>query len=129
MSNQERHEPDIEQDAVDLGLALVGEASALHSGDMEAVVASEDNLREVVDELVDEPLTERQEEVVETLAASGASLTAGLAGAVSIEQQRPVGDVLRGASRSIVMQHRKDGEPAAGERDRDADQRRGDATE
>lgn len=109
VTNDEQHERDIEQDAVELGLALVGEASALHAGDTEAVVASEENLRDVVDGLIDEPLTERQEEVVETLAASGAALTAGLAGAVAIDQQRPVSAVLSGAARSVVMQHRNDG--------------------
>lgn len=93
-------------DAARLGLAVVGEASALHDGGVDSLVAAEENLRDTVDELIDEPLTDRQEQVVEALAVSSASLTAGLAGAVAVEQDRAVGEVLEGAARSILMQQR-----------------------
>ena len=49
-----------EQDAARLGLVVVGEASALQSGDEAALDASEANIRDAVDELVDVPLTPRQ---------------------------------------------------------------------
>jgi hypothetical protein len=106
MDQHPRHSDDPADDAAQLGLAIVGEAAALHDGDDDAVAASEDNLHDVVDSLIDEPLTERQEQVVDSLAASGAALTAGLAGAVAADQDRPVEDVLAAAARSVLMQQR-----------------------
>ncbi|WP_042723509.1 hypothetical protein, partial [Curtobacterium sp. B18] len=67
-----------EDDAARLGLVVVGEAAALHSGDEAALDASEQNIRDTVDEMIDEPLTDRQEQVVERLASAGGTLTAGL---------------------------------------------------
>ncbi|PYY32897.1 hypothetical protein DEJ16_15170 [Curtobacterium sp. MCJR17_055] len=95
-----------EQDAARLGLVVVGEAAALQSGDEAAMDASEANIRETVDELVDVPLTERQEEVVERLAQAGGTLTAGLSGALAARAGNSVDDVLEGAARSIVWQER-----------------------
>lgn len=74
----EHRTPRPEDDAARLGLVVVGEAAALQSGDEAALDASEQNIRETIDELVDEPLTPRQEEVVERLASAGGTLTAGL---------------------------------------------------
>ncbi|KTR10159.1 hypothetical protein [Curtobacterium luteum] len=98
------HRP--EDDAARLGLVVVGEAAALHSGDDASLDASEQNIRETVDDLVDEPLTDRQEEVVERLAAAGGTLTAGLSGALAATTDRSVDDVLGGAARSVVWQQR-----------------------
>jgi hypothetical protein len=99
-----RHRP--EEDAARLGLVVVGEAAALQSGDEGALDASMENIRETIDDMVDEPLTERQEEVVERLASAGGTLTAGLSGALAGQTGRPVDDVLEGAARSIVWQER-----------------------
>ncbi|WIB64001.1 hypothetical protein [Curtobacterium sp. MCBD17_040] len=96
----------IQDDAARLGLAMVGEATAMTTGDEDAFRASEENLREVVAELVDEPLTPRQEQVVETLGAMGGSLTAGLGSALAQEQDREPTEVLGGAAASIVWQQR-----------------------
>lgn len=95
-----------EEDAARLGLVVVGEAAALHSGDESALDASEENIRETVEDLVDEPLTPRQEEVVQRLASAGGTLTAGLSGALAAQTGRSVDDVLEGAARSIVWQER-----------------------
>jgi len=114
----DEHEgPRPEDDAARLGLVVVGEAAALHSGDEAALDASEQNIRDTVDEMVDEPLTERQEQVVERLASAGGTLTAGLSGALAAQTGRSVDDVLEGAARSVVWQQRlanqRDDEPAA----------------
>ncbi|WIB26102.1 MULTISPECIES: hypothetical protein [unclassified Curtobacterium] len=95
-----------EQDAARLGLVVVGEAAALQSGDEAAMDASEANIRDAVDELVDVPLTPRQEEVVERLAQAGGTLTAGLSGALAARTGSSVDDVLEGAARSILWQER-----------------------
>ncbi|PZE59746.1 hypothetical protein DEJ24_07490 [Curtobacterium sp. MCPF17_001] len=95
-----------EQDAARLGLVVVGEAAALQSGDETALEASEANIRDAVDELVDVPLTPRQEEVVERLAQAGGTLTAGLSGALAAQTGHPVEHVLEGAARSILWQER-----------------------
>lgn len=100
----ESHRP--EEDAARLGLVVVGEAAALHSGDESALDASEENIRETVDGMVDQPLTDRQEEVVQRLASAGGTLTAGLSGALAAQTGRSVDDVLEGAARSIVWQER-----------------------
>jgi len=107
-----RHRP--EEDAARLGLVVVGEAAALQSGDEAALDASVENIRETIEDLIDEPLTPRQEEVVERLASAGGTLTAGLSGALAAQTGRPVDDVLEGAARSIVWQER-----LAADRDRD----------
>ena len=109
-----RHRP--EEDASRLGLVVVGEAAALQSGDEAALDASVENIRETIDDLIDEPLTPRQEEVVERLASAGGTLTAGLSGALAAQTGRPVDDVLEGAARSIIWQER-----LAADRDRDRD--------
>jgi hypothetical protein len=98
--------PRPEDDAARLGLVVVGEAAALQSGDEAALDASEQNIRDTIDELVDEPLTPRQEEVVERLASAGGTLTAGLSGALAAQSGRSVDDVLSGAARSVVWQQR-----------------------
>ncbi|MGU3411702.1 hypothetical protein ACLBWP_16500 [Microbacterium sp. M1A1_1b] len=95
-----------EEDAARLGLVVVGEAAALQSGDEAALDASEENIRETVDGMVDQPLTPRQEEVVQRLASAGGTLTAGLSGALAAQTGRSVDDVLEGAARSIVWQER-----------------------
>lgn len=95
-----------EDDAARLGLVVVGEAAALHSGDEAALDASEDNIRETVDDLVDEPLTQRQEEVVQRLASAGGTIAAGLSGALAAQTERSVDDVLAGAARAVVWQQR-----------------------
>ena len=102
----EHRTPRPEDDAARLGLVVVGEAAALQSGDEAALDASEQNIRDTIDELVDEPLTPRQEEVVERLAAAGGTLTAGLSGALAAQSGRSVDDVLEGAARSVVWQQR-----------------------
>lgn len=99
-----RHRP--EEDAARLGLVVVGEAAALQSGDEAALDASMENIRETIEDMIDEPLTERQEEVVERLASAGGTLTAGLSGALAAQTGRPVDDVLEGAARSIIWQER-----------------------
>jgi hypothetical protein len=115
MSEHETPASDPVADASALGLAVVGGATAVHTGDTDAVVAAEDNLRDAVDELVDEPLTDRQQEVVEALASASSGLTAGLAGEVAVDQDRPVSSVLQGAARSILMQQRLDDQKRSGE--------------
>ena len=102
----EHRTPRPEDDAARLGLVVVGEAAALQSGDEAALDASEQNIRDTIDELVDEPLTQRQEEVVERLAAAGGTLTAGLSSALAAQSGRSVDDVLEGAARSVVWQQR-----------------------
>ncbi|WP_412147459.1 hypothetical protein [Curtobacterium flaccumfaciens] len=102
----EHRTPRPEDDDARLGLVVVGEAAALQSGDEAALDASEQNIRDTIDELVDEPLTPRQEEVVERLAAAGGTLTAGLSGALAAQSGRSVDDVLEGAARSVVWQQR-----------------------
>ncbi|MFJ3322216.1 MULTISPECIES: hypothetical protein [unclassified Curtobacterium] len=111
-----------EDDAARLGLVVVGEAAALHSGDEAALDASEQNIRDTIDEMIDEPLTERQEQVVERLASAGGTLTAGLSGALAAQTGRSVDDVLEGAARSVVWQQRladqrRDGHDGFGERE------------
>jgi hypothetical protein len=115
MTDEHDSSPRPEDDAARLGLVVVGEAAALHSGDDAALDASEQNIREVIDEMIDEPLTERQEQVVERLAAAGGTLTAGLSGALAAQSGRSVDDVLSGAARSVVwQQHLADQRDAVG---------------
>ena len=106
MTDEHRSSPRPEDDAARLGLVVVGEAAALHSGDEAALDASEQNIRDTIDELIDEPLTPRQEEVVERLASAGGTLTAGLSGALAAQAGRSVDDILEGAARSVVWQQR-----------------------
>lgn len=102
----ENERPRPEDDAARLGLVVVGEAAALHSGDDDSLDASEENIRETIDSMVDEPLTDRQEQVVERLAAAGGTLTAGLSGALAAKTGNSVDSVLEGAARSVVWQQR-----------------------
>jgi hypothetical protein len=115
MSDQERDQPGepdeqhlqrVQDEAARLGLAVVGEATAMASGDPAMVEASEENLRDAVGEFVDQPLTERQSEVFETLGAMSGSITAGLGSALAHEQGREPQDVLSGAAASIVWSQR-----------------------
>ncbi|WP_123680018.1 hypothetical protein [Curtobacterium sp. PhB115] len=117
----EHRTPRPEDDAARLGLVVVGEAAALHSGDEAALDASEQNIRDTIDEMIDEPLTPRQEQVVERLAAAGGTLTAGLSGALAAQAGRTVDDILEGAARSVVWQQRLADEraDAAGRPDHD----------
>lgn len=123
----EHRTPRPEDDAARLGLVVVGEAAALHSGDEAALDASEQNIRDTIDEMIDEPLTPRQEQVVERLASAGGTLTAGLSGALAAQTGRSVDDVLEGAARSVVWQQRlaDQRDAAAAEDPRDVDQRSG----
>lgn len=123
----EHRTPRPEDDAARLGLVVVGEAAALHSGDEAALDASEQNIRDTIDEMIDEPLTPRQEQVVERLASAGGTLTAGLSGALAAQTGRSVDDVLEGAARSVVWQQRlaDQRDAAAAEDPRDTDQRSG----
>ncbi|QZQ55063.1 hypothetical protein KZI27_17705 [Curtobacterium sp. TC1] len=123
----EHRTPRPEDDAARLGLVVVGEAAALHSGDEAALDASEQNIRDTIDEMVDEPLTARQEQVVERLASAGGTLTAGLSGALAAQTGRSVDDVLEGAARSVVWQQRlaDQRDAAATEDPRDTGQRSG----
>ncbi len=105
MTDANEH-PRPEDDAARLGLVVVGEAAALHAGDDGALDASEENIRETIDSMVDEPLTDRQEQVVERLASAGGTLTAGLSGALAAKTGSSVDDVLEGAARSVVWQQR-----------------------
>lgn len=94
----------IQDEAARLGLAIVGQATAMTTGDPEAVVASEENLHELVDDMVDQPLTEQQEEIVAVLGAMSGSLGAGLAGALADEQDREPAEILSDAASSILRQ-------------------------
>ncbi|MBF4587662.1 hypothetical protein [Curtobacterium sp. VKM Ac-2887] len=114
----EHRTPRPEDDAARLGLVVVGEAAALHSGDEAALDASEQNIRDTIDEMIDEPLTPRQEQVIERLASAGGTLTAGLSGALAAQTGRSVDDILEGAARSVVWQQRlADQRDAAGAAD------------
>ncbi|MDM7889660.1 hypothetical protein QUG98_14485 [Curtobacterium sp. RHCJP20] len=132
----ENERPRPEDDAARLGLVVVGEAAALHAGDDASLDASEENIRETVDSMVDEPLTPRQEEVVERLASAGGTLTAGLSGALAAKTGGNVEDVLEGAARSVVWQQRLaaerdalQGQPQESPDDGRCDDTRGDVRE
>ncbi|PZF55438.1 hypothetical protein DEJ23_12210 [Curtobacterium sp. MCSS17_008] len=112
----ERSRP--EDDAARLGLVVVGEAAALHAGDDASLDASEENIRETVDSMVDEPLTARQEEVVERLVSASGTLTAGLSGALATKTGGSVDDVLEGAARSVLWQQRLAAERDAAQQER-----------
>ena len=123
MTDEHDSSPRPEDDAARLGLVVVGEAAALHSGDEAALDASEQNIRDTIDEMIDEPLTERQEEVVERLVSAGGTLTAGLSGALAAQAGRSVDDILEGAARSVVWQQRLSQERDDAERDDHVGQR------
>jgi len=123
MTDEHDSSPRPEDDAARLGLVVVGEAAALHSGDEAALDASEQNIRDTIDEMIDEPLTERQEEVVERLVSAGGTLTAGLSGALAAQAGRSVDDILEGAARSVVWQQRLSQERDDAERDDHGGQR------
>jgi hypothetical protein len=91
-----------ERDAAELALAIVSQAAAITQGDDEALDASDDNLREVVAEQADDPLTEKQEAVVSTLGAAGGSLAAGLSAALAEARGIDADAVLAATARSIL---------------------------
>ncbi|MET4052617.1 hypothetical protein ABID81_001987 [Frigoribacterium sp. PvP054] len=93
-----------EEEAAALALAVVSQAAAITQGDPEAVEASDENLREVVGELTDEPFTARQEDVVATLGTAGGSLAAGLTAALAHEKGVDPGVILGSTSQAIVAQ-------------------------
>lgn len=103
-----------EQDSTQLGLAVIAEAASTLSGDPALVDAAEENLRDTLDELIDEPLTRRQEQVVESLAAAGGSITAGLSGALAASQDRPVEDILGRTARLLLAKQQIASEDGAG---------------
>ena len=91
-----------EQEAAELALAIVSQATAITQGDDEALDASDANLREVVADQADDPLTERQEAVVATLGTAGGALAAGLSNALAEARGVDPADVLNATARSIV---------------------------
>jgi hypothetical protein len=93
-----------EEEAAALALAVVSQAAAITQGDPAAVEASDENLREVVAELTDQPLTPRQEDVVATLGVAGGSLAAGLTAALAHEKGVDPGVILGSTSQAIVAQ-------------------------
>jgi len=93
-----------EEEAAALALAIVSQASAITQGDEEALDASEDNLRDVVSGLSDEPLTPRQEDVVATLGAAGGSLAAGLSEALAHTKGVDTSTVLGSAAEAVLAQ-------------------------
>ena len=108
-----------EDEAAALALAIVSQAAAITQGDPEAVEASDENLREVVAELTDEPLTPRQEDVMATLGTAGGSLAAGLTAALAHEKGVDPGVILGSTSQAIVAQTQSPF--AGGQDDRDDD--------
>ena len=93
-----------ERDAAELALAIVSQAAAITQGDDEALDASDDNLREVVAEQADDPLTEKQEAVASTLGAAGGSLAAGLSAALA-EARGVDATVVLGATAQSILAH------------------------
>lgn len=93
-----------EGEAAALALAVVSQAAAITQGDPVAVEASDENLREVVAELTDQPFTPRQEDVIATLGAAGGSLAAGLTAALAHEKGVDPGVILGSTSQAIVAQ-------------------------
>ncbi|ARC56224.1 hypothetical protein AS850_03935 [Frondihabitans sp. 762G35] len=102
MSTGTEPEGDPQADATQSGLAVIAEATALRDDDPEVSLAARENLLDTVDDLVDEPLTPRQEEVVEAVAVAGGSLTAGLSGALARERRSRPEDVLTGAAAALL---------------------------
>lgn len=93
-----------EREAAALALALVAVATASVDGGADAQAASEGGLVELVDQLCDVPLTERQASVVETMGTASAALTAGLGSALASDHDCEVSDVLRLAARAVIDQ-------------------------
>ena len=98
-----------EQDAAELALAIVSHATAITQEDDAALDASDENLREVVAGQTDQPLTERQQEVVTTLGTAGGALAAGLSHALADARGVDAAEVLSATARSVVA-HARDGE-------------------
>lgn len=112
-----------EQDATELGLAVIAEATANGSFDPELESAAEENLVETVDSLVDQPLTERQTEVVASLAGVSGSITAGLTEALAAQQNRPVEEILGTTAKALLVEQESEGrEDERDHRDRDDNQ-------
>jgi hypothetical protein len=106
-------EPTTPDDATQLGLAVIAEAAALNSRDDKIAQSAADNLQDTVDGLVDEPMTARQEEVVESLGAVAGSLLAGVSGALAAQQDLPVEQVLERTARVVLSKRQltTDNEP------------------
>ncbi|BDZ48934.1 hypothetical protein GCM10025867_11750 [Frondihabitans sucicola] len=102
-----------EREAAALALALVAVATASVDGGEDAQSASEGGLVELVDEMCDVPLTERQASVIETMGTASAALTAGLGAALAGEHGCDVADVLRLAARAVIGQTPGDDKRAA----------------
>lgn len=102
-----------EREAAELALALVAVATASVDGGADAQAVSEEGLVELVEELSDVPLTERQAEVIETVGAASAALTAGLGAALASEHGRQTEEVLGLAARAVLDQT---GEPGGQDR-------------
>ncbi|ROS54136.1 hypothetical protein [Frigoribacterium sp. PhB24] len=123
--DHDTHEPTDrtpEEEAAALALAVVSQAAAITQGDPEAVEASDENLREVVAELTDQPFTARQEDVVATLGTAGGSLAAGLTAALAHEKGIDPAVILGSTSQAIVAQTQSQTQsPFAGGRDDMAD--------
>jgi len=99
----------IENDAADLSLAVVSEATAMTSEDPSSLEQSDENLREVVREKLDHPLDPQQEDVVSVLGAAGGSLAAGLSVALADARDVEPREVLQSVARAVLAQ-RTDGD-------------------
>lgn len=100
-----------ESEAASLALALVAVATASIDGGDDAQHASERGLVELVDGMCDVPLTERQAEVIETMATASAALTAGISSALAGQRDCDVHVVLRLAAQA-VLEHAPGGRAA-----------------
>ncbi|MGA1811415.1 MULTISPECIES: hypothetical protein [unclassified Frondihabitans] len=109
-------QPDPNSDLTQAGLVVIAEATALHDDDPVVIDAARENLLDTVDELVDEPLTPRQEEVVEAISIAAGTLTAGLSGALASVREKPVADVLTGAAATLFTPNNpRPGDASTGE--------------
>jgi len=96
--------PSVEDVAADLSLAIVSEATAMTQDDAESLEQSDENLRDVVRDQVQEPLDPQQEEVVATLGAAGGSLAAGLSVALADARGVEPRDVLQATAQAVLAQ-------------------------
>ena len=96
--------PALEDVAADLSLAIVSEATAMTQDDAESLEQSDENLRDVVREQLDQPLDPQQEEVVATLGAAGGSLAAGLSVALADARGVEPRDVLQATAKAVLAQ-------------------------
>ena len=96
--------PALEDVAAVLSLAIVSEATAMTQDDAESLEQSDENLRDVVREQLDQPLDPQQEEVVATLGAAGGSLAAGLSVALADARGVEPRDVLQATAKAVLAQ-------------------------